>query len=102
MGVCSACWTLFKPFIYDHDWVFANDRIRTLDASLPPDERAEFGWILDSLDWREYWMDVLYPGLNTWCMPILDGEDPPLDPVMTPRLELAMADLTATTEVKTG
>ncbi|MFO0749213.1 MAG: SDR family oxidoreductase [Myxococcota bacterium] len=72
---------LYRPFIHDHDWIFENSGVRTLDAQLDADSKARFGWIGDAIDWRRYWLDVLYPGLNTWCLPILDGKEVPEDPL---------------------
>lgn len=91
---------LFRPFIHDTDWVFANERVRALDARLTPTDRAIWGWGVDAIDWRRYWLDVLYPGLDTWCMPRLDGEDIPEDPPMVPPLRLepeAIRDAAPTT-----
>ncbi|TNF37520.1 MAG: NAD-dependent epimerase/dehydratase family protein [Deltaproteobacteria bacterium] len=83
---------LFRPFIHDTDWIFVNDHIRALDLRLSDASRARFGWIVDDIDWRDYWLRVLYPGLDTWCMPRLEGADIPEDPPMSPPLTLVTAD----------
>jgi len=71
---------LYRPFIHDHDWVFDNERARGLTLRLSPEDRSRWGWIVDDIDWRAYWLDVLYPGLATWSLPILEGRPVPEDP----------------------
>lgn len=71
---------LYKPFINDNVWFFRNERIHELDALLDEDSRARFGWACDRIDWRRYWLDVMYPGINTWCLPLLEGREVPEDP----------------------
>ncbi|MCC6625005.1 MAG: SDR family oxidoreductase [Deltaproteobacteria bacterium] len=72
---------LYRPFIHDHDWIFDNRELRALDGELDAPSRAAFGWDGDTIDWRRYWIDVLYPGLNTWCTPLLEGGTVPDDPM---------------------
>lgn len=79
---------LFRPFIHDTDWIFVNDHIRALDLRLTDASRTTFGWLGDGIDWRDYWLHVLYPGLDLWCMPRLEGGDIPEDPPMSPPLTL--------------
>lgn len=74
---------VYRPFVHDNDWIFVNERIRALDQALSDDERARFGFGGDSLAWRDYWIDVLYPGISTWCLPLLDGGEAPEDPALT-------------------
>jgi len=75
---------LFKPFIHDHDYVFRTDRIR----ALAPEAEPDFGWAVPSIDWRDYWVDIEYPGLQTWSIPVLRGEAIPRDPPSSPPLRL--------------
>ncbi|MCB9731022.1 MAG: SDR family oxidoreductase [Deltaproteobacteria bacterium] len=79
---------LYRPFIHDHDWIFGNQHTRDLDRALSADERATWGNIADGIDWRVYWLDILYPGLKQWCWPLLDGGDAPEDPADGPPLVL--------------
>jgi nucleoside-diphosphate-sugar epimerase len=83
---------LYRPFIHDNDWIFDNRRVRALDALLDDESRARFGWTGDAIDWRSYWIDVLYPGLTKWCLPLIDGqeacEDPALPLVLMPPHEI--------------
>ncbi len=74
---------LYKPFIEDFDYRFHTGRIRALQAADGP-----FVADMEHLDWRHYWVDVEYPGLRTWCMPVLDGQKPPRDPASVPPLRI--------------
>jgi long-chain acyl-CoA synthetase len=66
---------LYAPFIRDNDYIFRTDRVRAL-ASVDPTLRWEVG----EIDWCSYWVDVEYPGLRKWCIPLLYGERVPSDP----------------------
>ena len=80
---------LFRPFIYDNRWVFRTDTIRELSEALEVMDAA-FAWTVPDLDWRHYWVDVEYPGLCTWSIPVLRGEEIPSDPPSVPRFRLVM------------
>jgi nucleoside-diphosphate-sugar epimerase len=82
---------LFQPFVHDHDYRFRNERVRALSARLPADEAATFGYDSATIDWRNYWYDVQYPGLWTWSIPLLRGERAPTDPPPEPPLRLRRA-----------
>ncbi len=71
---------VYQPFIHDNDYVFRTDRIRALSAALDDEERSLFGWNIQSLDWRAYWLDVHVPGLERWSLPLLRNERVPDDP----------------------
>jgi long-chain acyl-CoA synthetase len=64
---------LFKPFILDNDHVFEAANVEMLDAALPAEERAEFGYDARSLDWWDYWINVHIPALRKWCYPLIEG-----------------------------
>ncbi len=72
---------LYRPFIHDHDWIFDNRELRALDNELDEPSKKAFGWDGDTIDWRRYWLDVMYPGLHTWCIPLLEGGTVPDDPM---------------------
>ncbi len=84
---------LYRPFIHDNRYVFATDKVRAWSDALGDDEAA-FRWAVPELCWREYWVDVEYPGLSTWCMPVLRGEEVPSDPPSTPPLRLEQPSTT--------
>jgi nucleoside-diphosphate-sugar epimerase len=71
---------LYQPFIHDNDYQFITGNIRDLDRSLPPEDRPALGWNIDAIDWRTYWVDVQYPGLKRWSIPLIHGDDVPDDP----------------------
>lgn len=72
-------WRSYQPFIHDYDYCFITTNVRGRSAELKDDEREQFGWDLDEIDWRHYWMDVEIPGLDRWSLPILRGKDAPQD-----------------------
>jgi len=72
-------WKSYQPFIHDHDYRFSTRTVRSRSAGLPDDERAVFGWDLETLCWREYWMDIEIPGLDEWSLPLLRGKTVPDD-----------------------
>jgi len=65
--------SLFKPFILENDHVFEAANVERLDAALPADERAAFGYDARSLDWWDYWINVHIPALRKWCYPLIEG-----------------------------
>ncbi len=65
--------TLFEPFILENDHVFEAANVERLSASLPPEERAAFGYDARSLDWWDYWINVHIPALRKWCYPLIEG-----------------------------
>ena len=79
---------LYRPFLYDNRYIFQTDTVRALSAELEGDE-GTFAWSVPEINWRTYWVDVEYPGLATWCFPIIRGEDVPMDAPMSPRLQLS-------------
>ncbi|MCA9567571.1 MAG: SDR family oxidoreductase, partial [Myxococcales bacterium] len=85
---------LYRPFIHDHDWCFATGATRALNADLPPSE-ADLAFDVTELCWRTYWVDVEYPGLMTFCIPILRGQTAPLDPPTAHPLRLVRSDRVA-------
>jgi thioester reductase-like protein len=82
---------LYQPFVHDHDWVFATDRIRAEVDTLHPDDRAAFGDDVQQMCWRSYWLDVQYPGVKRWSFPILHGEEVDRDQPAQPPLVLGLA-----------
>ncbi|MCA9536241.1 MAG: SDR family oxidoreductase [Myxococcales bacterium] len=75
----------FRPFIWDHDYTFVTDAACALTARLDRDELPLFGFDVEELDWRRYYIDVQVPGLETWCIPLLRGEKIPVDPPLAAR-----------------
>ena len=67
---------LFEPFILENDHVFEASNIERLSESLPPQERATFGYDARSLDWWDYWINVHIPALRKWCYPLIEGRSP--------------------------
>jgi hypothetical protein len=76
---------LYRPFIHDHAPVFRTDAIRRLGQDCP----APYRFDVTDIDWRRYWIDVEYPGLRRWCIPLVYGQRAPLDPPSSPPLRIA-------------
>jgi len=74
---------LYLPFIHDNDWTFDTSRVRALTAH---DDRFRFD--LRDIDWCDYWVNVEYPGLRRWCIPLIDGARVPEDPPSHPPFRL--------------
>jgi hypothetical protein len=77
---------LYRPFVHDNAWVFRTARARAVSATDPT-----FRFDASDIDWCHYWVDVEYPGLRTWCIPLIDGEKIPDDPPGTPPFRLPEA-----------
>ena len=66
--------TMFRPFNHDYEIRFRCDNIRNLHKRCTPADRAALPWDPESIDWRTYWMDTHFPGLQRWVFPVLDDE----------------------------
>ena len=78
----------YRPFIHDNDYIFATENIRALSDRLGDDDAGAWGWQLDEMSWRDYWIDTFWTGLETWTIPLLRGEEVPEDPPMERPLDL--------------
>jgi long-chain acyl-CoA synthetase len=65
---------LFKPFTTDHDLSFRCDHIRALWARVTPADQDHLLWAPHLIDWRKYWLDTHFPGLQKWTFDKLDEE----------------------------
>ncbi|MGA7622918.1 MAG: SDR family oxidoreductase [Candidatus Acidiferrales bacterium] len=68
--------SLFEPFILYNDHVFEAANIERLNAALPVNESADFGYDVRALDWWDYWINVHIPALRKWCYPLIEGRQP--------------------------
>jgi long-chain acyl-CoA synthetase len=65
---------LFKPFTTDHDISFRCDHMRALWARVTPADQDKLLWAPHLIDWRKYWLDTHFPGLQKWTFDKLDEE----------------------------
>jgi long-chain acyl-CoA synthetase len=65
---------LFKPFTTDHDIAFRCDHMRALWARVTPADQDKLLWAPHLVDWRAYWLDTHFPGLQKWTFDKLDEE----------------------------
>ena len=73
-GQISELVELFKPFTTDHDISFRCDNIRALWARVTPADQDRLLWAPHLVDWRAYWIDTHFPGLQKWTFDQLDEE----------------------------
>jgi fatty acyl-CoA reductase len=64
---------LYEPFILHNEQVFESENARLLSAALPPEEHPVFGFVPESIDWWDYWINVHIPALRRWCYPLMEG-----------------------------
>ncbi len=64
---------LYEPFILHNEHVFECQNARLLSAALPEDERADFAFRPESIDWWDYWINIHVPALRRWCYPLMEG-----------------------------
>ena len=76
---------LYRPFIEENHYIFQTAHVRRWSGRLCAADR-DLAWGVPDIDWCHYWVDIEYPGLATWCMPVMRGEEPPLDPPSNPPL----------------
>ena len=64
---------LYEPFILHNEQVFESAHVQLLSASLPADEREQFGYDPEVIDWWDYWINIHIPALRKWCYPLIEG-----------------------------
>ena len=64
---------LFEPFILHNEHDFVADNVEKLSQALVPEEREQFGYHTQSLDWWAYWIDIHIPALRRWTYPLIEG-----------------------------
>ena len=73
-GQADELFQLFMPFIYERTYVFRADHTRALHARLSPEDQAALPWSPQTLDWRDWWMNIHMPALEKWVFPALEEE----------------------------
>ncbi len=84
-NLCDTVLRVFAPFVEENNPCFSSRNIRALTEALPPEEREVFGYHLDDLDWRHYWMEVHMEGLQKWVFGELDDKLRPVRKVARAR-----------------
>ncbi len=62
----------YLPFIAGPRAIYETGNVRALRAELSPEERAAVGYEPEGIDWRRWWTQVHFPGLEKWVWPELD------------------------------
>lgn len=70
--------TIFGPFVLDNNPQFSSHNIRELADRLVEDEKETFGYPIEALDWRRYWIDAHMAGLYKWVFGELDERTRPV------------------------
>jgi len=60
---------VFRPFIYENNFRFLTDHLSNLSA-----EEEEYLFRPESIDWRDYILNIHEPGIRKWCYPILENK----------------------------
>jgi len=63
---------LFRPFIFENQYILRADNMRALRERLSPEDQRLVPWGPEHLDWYDYWMNTHFPGLQRWVLPELD------------------------------
>jgi long-chain acyl-CoA synthetase len=62
----------FAPFTADFDYTFRCDHTRAAYARLSAEDRRRVLWAPESLNWRQWFLEVHVPALETWVFPELE------------------------------
>jgi long-chain acyl-CoA synthetase len=62
----------FIPFTAEYEYVFRCDNTREALARLSPEEREIIWFSPETIDWREWFLEVHIPGLEKWVFPEID------------------------------
>ena len=64
----------FKPFIYDHNYIFVTNNLLEESNRLNHQDENRFGFVVEKICWRNYWINIQVPGLEKWSFPIIEGK----------------------------
>lgn len=75
----------YRPFIHDLRYTFITQNLADATNALSEEDARDFGFDIEDLCWRTYWLKVQIPGLEKWSIPLLRNEKVPEDPPLPPR-----------------
>lgn len=64
--------TNFVPFVARYAYVFRCDNTRAAFARLSPEDKRRINWTPESIDWRQWFLDIHMPALEKWVFPEID------------------------------
>ncbi len=67
----------FMPFVAEYQYVFRCDNTRAAYERLGPEDRRRINWSPETIDWREWFMDVHIPALEQFVFPRIDEKVKP-------------------------
>jgi long-chain acyl-CoA synthetase len=62
----------FAPFTADYDYTFRCDHVRKARDRLSHDDRTALNWEPESIDWRQWFLQVHAPALERWVFPEIE------------------------------
>ncbi len=62
----------FIPFVCQYHYIFRCDNTRAANLRLSEEERALVMWRPETIDWRQWFMEVHIPGLEAHVFPLID------------------------------
>ncbi|HUJ27194.1 MAG TPA: AMP-binding protein [Myxococcales bacterium] len=74
LAVVEMTWDLFLPFVAGDRFIFECKHTRALWSQLSPGDREKLPWDPETIDWRDYWLEVHMRGLEEWVFPGLEEE----------------------------
>ena len=75
----------YRPFIHDLRYTFITQNLADATNALSDEDARDFGFNIEALCWRTYWLKVQIPGLEKWSIPLLRGDKVPEDPPLPAR-----------------
>ncbi len=76
--LCDTVLDVFAPFVEENNPCFSSANTRSLTHQILEEERSVFGYDLEGLDWRHYWMDIHMVALQTHVLGLLDEKTRPV------------------------
>ena len=83
--LCDTVLGVFAPFVEENNPVFSSRNTRSLTHQIVESERDVFGYDLNDMDWRDYWMEVHMDGLQKHVLGLLDEKTRPVRKVARAR-----------------
>jgi len=80
LGQVNDMLRVYLPFVNEIAYVFSTDNLVAATERMSEEERALFGFDVETICWRHYWVNIQVPGLDKWSLPLLRNEKVPDDP----------------------
>ena len=64
----------YIPFTATHNYRFDTRNVRAAHARLTAEQQILFPWGAETMDWRDYWLDVHVPGVEKLVWPLIEAK----------------------------